>query len=147
MWRNIRILWCKGTKNSYYKIITKPPSRYKTGDFPPTDIQFEEMSLRREKRSSSLTRRRARSNMSQKREKQNLFQKKRKLLKTIEKHRNAITKGLVQSCHLNILIFNSCSRNKINTCTTTHDLTLEMLPSFRRSLILSVKRSKNLSKN
>ena len=76
---------------TYHDIIMT--SRYKTGDFPPLDIQCEEMSLAREKRSSSLTRMSGRSNKSQKWEKQNLFQKKRNLLKTIEKHRRAITKG------------------------------------------------------
>ena len=73
--------------------LIKSHPRYETGDLPPTDIQFEEMSLGREKKSSSLTRRMSRSNMSQKGEKQNLFQKKRKLMKNIEKYRSAISKG------------------------------------------------------
>ena len=68
-------------------------TRYKTGDFPPTNIQFEEMQFGREKKSGSLTRRMSSSNFSKKREKQNLFQKKRKLLKNIDKLRSEIAKG------------------------------------------------------
>ena len=76
-------------------ILIKSYPRYKTGDLPPIDIQYEEMSLGREKKSSSLTRRMSRSNFSQKSEKQNLFQKKRKLLKNIEKYRLELTKGML----------------------------------------------------
>ena len=67
--------------------------RYKTGDFPPTDIQFEEMELGKQKKSRSLTRRMSRTNFTPKRDKQNLFQKKRRLLKNIEKFRFEINKG------------------------------------------------------
>ena len=81
-------------------ILIKSHPRYKTGDLPPTDIQFEEMSLGREKKSSSLTRRMSSSKFSKQREKQNLFQKKRKLLKNIEKHRSEISKG---NPHLKVL--------------------------------------------
>ena len=68
-------------------------ARYKTGDFPPTDFQFEEMQLGREKKSGSLTRRMSSSIFSKKKEKQNLFQKKRKILKNIDKIQGEIAKG------------------------------------------------------
>eukprot|EP00092_Neocalanus_flemingeri_P031176 GFUD01033867.1.p1 GENE.GFUD01033867.1~~GFUD01033867.1.p1 ORF type:complete len:570 (+),score=214.86 GFUD01033867.1:46-1755(+) len=78
--------------------------RYKTGDLPPTDIQFEEMSLGREKKSRSLTRRMSRSNFSQKTDKQNLFQKKRKLLSNIEKYKSDISKGTKEKQALQLMI-------------------------------------------
>jgi hypothetical protein len=68
-------------------------TRYKTGDFPPTDIQYEEIQFGSEKKSGSLTRRMSSSYFIKKNEKQNLFQKKRKLLKNIVKHRSEIAKG------------------------------------------------------
>ena len=78
------------TNVSYDNIIL---SRYKTGDLPPHDFQFEEMSVARGKRSSSLTRMSKRLTTTTTGEKHNHFQKKRNLLKNIESHRNAITKG------------------------------------------------------
>ena len=72
-------------------------TRYKTRDFPPTDIQFEEMQLGREQKLGSFTRRMSSTNFSKKIEKQNLFQKKRKLLKNIDKHRSEIAKGNILS--------------------------------------------------
>ena len=68
--------------------------RLKTGDLPPPDIEFEEMQLQRQKKSSSLTRRLSRASFSQKKGKQNLFQTKRNILKNIEKHQVEIAKGI-----------------------------------------------------
>ena len=66
--------------------------RLKTGDLPPSDIEFEEMLLRTEKKSISLTRRLSRSNFK-KSGKHNLFQEKRIILKNIENHKSEIYKG------------------------------------------------------
>ena len=70
-------------------------SRYKTGEFIPTDLKLEEMQKGREKKSTSLTRRMTTANFSKKREKQNLFQKKRKVMRNIEKHKCEISKGKI----------------------------------------------------
>ena len=67
--------------------------RIKTGETPPSDIEFEEIQLTRQKKASSLTRRLSRASFGQKSGKQNLFQTKRKILKNIEKNKSEISKG------------------------------------------------------
>ena len=68
--------------------------RLKTGDIPPSDIEFEEMQILRQKKASSLTRRLSRASFGQKSGKKNLFQTKRKILKDIEKHKIDMEKGI-----------------------------------------------------
>ena len=67
--------------------------RFKTGETPPSDIEFEEIQLTRQKKASSLTRRLSRASFGQKSGKQSLFQTKRKILKNIEKNKSEISKG------------------------------------------------------
>ena len=94
-------------KGKAISIICKCPKnyfiRYKTGDFPPTDIQLEEMELARNTKASSMTRF-MNVNFGKKREKLNLFQKKRKIMKDIEKHKSEILKGTYSLFNDNSLI-------------------------------------------
>ena len=87
MWKN------KSFCSTSAPILSHVFVRLKTGDLPPPDIEFEEMLLRREKKSISLTRRLSRSNFNKKSGKHNLFQEKRIILKNIENHKSEIYKG------------------------------------------------------
>merc|ERR1719362_1238446 len=61
--------------------------RLKTGELPPPDLQFQDMSdtrSDRERKSSSLSRRISRVNFNYKKDKQSLFQERRKLTKKVD---------------------------------------------------------------
>merc|ERR1719376_880374 len=81
--------------------------RLKTGELPPPDIQFQDMSdsrSDRERKSSSLSRRISRVNFNYKKEKQSLFQERRKLTRKVDALKVEIGKGTKEMRALQLMI-------------------------------------------
>merc|ERR1719397_1291049 len=81
--------------------------RLKTGELPPADIQFQDMSdsrSDRERKSSSLSRRISRVNFNYKKEKQSLFQERRKLTRKVDALKVEIGKGTKEMRALQLMI-------------------------------------------